>query len=171
MTLHEHLETKRRQNIVELNASGVCHLCGSISGRRSYERFVCNDDVVPDDENIEGFPAAPTTADIIDAFEVKYKCSDEEEQDVLKYYTQFEGNLNKMLECVMLSSDADKKDGSRITYNLQLRGGMSMIIRPTLQKQWGVLQQRRERQKGVAKRRRPRWRKVVTAVVAKVRRP
>ena len=28
---------------------------------------------------------------------------------MLKYYTQFEGNLNKMLECVMLSSDADKE--------------------------------------------------------------
>jgi len=48
-----------------------------------------------------------TTSDI-DAFEVKYKCSDEEEADVLKYYTQFKGDLNKMLECVMLSSDVDK---------------------------------------------------------------
>lgn len=48
-----------------------------------------------------------TTADI-DAFEVKYKCSDEEQSDVLKYYTQFKGDLNKMLECVMLSSDVDK---------------------------------------------------------------
>lgn len=48
-----------------------------------------------------------TTADI-DAFEVKYKCSDEEEADVLKYYSQFKGDLNKMLECVMLSSDVDK---------------------------------------------------------------
>lgn len=45
----------------------------------------------------------------IDAFEVKYKCSDEEEADVLKYYSQFKGDLNKMLECVMLSSDADKQ--------------------------------------------------------------
>mmetsp|Transcript_22371 Transcript_22371/g.48147 ORF Transcript_22371/g.48147 Transcript_22371/m.48147 type:complete len:345 (+) Transcript_22371:87-1121(+) len=49
-----------------------------------------------------------TTADI-DAFEVKYKCSDEEEKDVLKYYSQFKGDLNKMLECVMLSSDVDKE--------------------------------------------------------------
>ncbi|KAL7551489.1 hypothetical protein ACHAWF_014672 [Thalassiosira exigua] len=49
-----------------------------------------------------------TKADI-DAFEVKYKCSDDEEQDVLKYYTQFKGDLNKMLECVMLSSDVDKQ--------------------------------------------------------------
>jgi DnaJ family protein C protein 9 len=48
-----------------------------------------------------------TEADI-DAFEVKYKCSDEEENDVLKYCARFKGNLNKMLECVMLSSDIDK---------------------------------------------------------------
>jgi DnaJ family protein C protein 9 len=53
------------------------------------------------------FPTV-TTADI-DAFEVKYKCSDEEESDVLKYYSQFKGDLNKMLECVMLSSDVDKE--------------------------------------------------------------
>lgn len=49
-----------------------------------------------------------TTADI-DAFEVKYKCSDEEERDVLRYYAHFKGDLNKMVECVMLSSDADKE--------------------------------------------------------------
>ena len=48
-----------------------------------------------------------TEADI-NAFEIKYKCSDEEEQDVIKYYSRFKGDLNKMLECVMLSSDADK---------------------------------------------------------------
>ena len=53
------------------------------------------------------FPTV-TTADI-DAFEVKYKCSDEEEADVLKYYSHFKGDLNKMLECVMLSTDADKE--------------------------------------------------------------
>ena len=49
-----------------------------------------------------------TTADI-DAFEVKYKCSEEEEADVLKYYSQFKGDLGKMVECVMLSSDVDKE--------------------------------------------------------------
>jgi DnaJ family protein C protein 9 len=53
------------------------------------------------------FPTV-TTADI-DAFEVKYKCSEEEESDVLKYYTQFKGDLNKMIECVMLSTEADKE--------------------------------------------------------------
>ena len=40
---------------------------------------------------------------------VKYKCSDEEQEDVLKYYSQFKGDLNKMVECVMLSSDVDKE--------------------------------------------------------------
>ena len=49
-----------------------------------------------------------TTQDI-DTFAQKYKCSDEEEQDVLKYYTMFKGNLDKMLECVMCSDEIDKK--------------------------------------------------------------
>ena len=49
-----------------------------------------------------------TTADI-DKFTESYKCSEEEEADVLKYYTQFKGDLDKMLECVMCSNDIDKK--------------------------------------------------------------
>jgi DnaJ family protein C protein 9 len=49
-----------------------------------------------------------TTADI-DKFTETYKCSEEEEADVLKYYRQFKGDLDKMLECVMCSDDIDKK--------------------------------------------------------------
>lgn len=49
-----------------------------------------------------------TTADI-DKFTESYKCSEEEEKDVLKYYIQFKGDLNKMLECVMCSSEIDKR--------------------------------------------------------------
>lgn len=49
------------------------------------------------------------TTDDIDKFEAEYKCSKEEEADVLKYYKAFKGNLDKMLECVMLSKDVDKK--------------------------------------------------------------
>ena len=45
----------------------------------------------------------------IDKFAEKYKCSEEEEQDVLKYYQQFQGDLVKMLESVMLSSERDTK--------------------------------------------------------------
>lgn len=48
-----------------------------------------------------------TEQDITD-FEKKYKRSDEEEQDVLKYYKMCKGNLNKMLTCVMLSEEEDK---------------------------------------------------------------
>jgi DnaJ family protein C protein 9 len=44
----------------------------------------------------------------IDDFEAKYKLSDEERDDVLKYYTMFKGDLNKMLQCVMLGSEIDK---------------------------------------------------------------
>lgn len=47
------------------------------------------------------------TTSQIDKFAEKYKCSEEEEQDVLKYYQQFKGDLSKMLENVMLSSDRD----------------------------------------------------------------
>lgn len=47
-----------------------------------------------------------STSDI-DAFSAKYKCSTEEEGDVLKEYTKFKGNLMKMLSCVMLSTPRD----------------------------------------------------------------
>lgn len=49
-----------------------------------------------------------STADI-DNFAAKYKCSDEEQRDVLKYYKKFKGDLDKMLDCVMLSNECDKK--------------------------------------------------------------
>eukprot|EP00588_Corethron_pennatum_P010024 CAMPEP_0194269280 /NCGR_PEP_ID=MMETSP0169-20130528/3466_1 /TAXON_ID=218684 /ORGANISM="Corethron pennatum, Strain L29A3" /LENGTH=330 /DNA_ID=CAMNT_0039010865 /DNA_START=172 /DNA_END=1164 /DNA_ORIENTATION=- len=44
----------------------------------------------------------------IDAFEEKYRGGDEERIDVLKYYVTCKGNLNRMLECVMLSREDDK---------------------------------------------------------------
>lgn len=47
------------------------------------------------------------TTSQIDKFAEKYKCSEEEEQDVLKFYQQFKGDLCKMLENVLLSSDRD----------------------------------------------------------------
>lgn len=47
------------------------------------------------------------TTNDIDAFTESYKCSEEEEKDVLKYYRQFEGNVDKMLECVMCSDAVD----------------------------------------------------------------
>jgi hypothetical protein len=50
-TPHENLETKRRRNIVELNRSGACHICGCTSGSRSYRRFVGNDD--DDDDRVD----------------------------------------------------------------------------------------------------------------------
>ena len=47
-----------------------------------------------------------TTSDI-DKFAAKYKCSSQEEEDVLKEYTKYKGNLLKMLDCVMLSEPRD----------------------------------------------------------------
>jgi len=49
------------------------------------------------------------TKDGIDKFTLSYKCSEAEESDVLKYYKQFKGDLNKMLECVMCSEIPDQK--------------------------------------------------------------
>lgn len=43
----------------------------------------------------------------IEAFAVKYKCSDEERRDVLKEFTARKGNLVKMLDFVMLSEPRD----------------------------------------------------------------
>ncbi|KAL3931467.1 MAG: hypothetical protein SGBAC_011294 [Bacillariaceae sp.] len=50
-----------------------------------------------------------TSTQKIDDFEMKYKMSLEEEADVLKYYEQFQGNLVKCLEFVMLSQERDVK--------------------------------------------------------------
>lgn len=47
-----------------------------------------------------------STSDI-DAFGAKYKNSEEEAADVLKYYDICKGDLDKMLSCVMLSENED----------------------------------------------------------------
>lgn len=59
-------------------------------------------------EYFRGIFGTVSTEDI-DKFTLQYKCSEEEEKDVLKYYAQFKGNLDKMLECVMCSQEIDKK--------------------------------------------------------------
>jgi DnaJ homolog subfamily C member 9 len=43
----------------------------------------------------------------IEAFAIKYKCSDEERRDVIKEFVQQKGNLNKMMDYVMLSEPRD----------------------------------------------------------------
>jgi len=45
----------------------------------------------------------------IDEFSLKYKCSEEEQRDVLKEYKRWKGDLIKMLEYVMLSTPLDAK--------------------------------------------------------------
>ena len=49
------------------------------------------------------------TTSKIDQFSVKYKCSEEEQRDVLKEYKRWKGDLVKMLEYVMLSEPLDAK--------------------------------------------------------------
>ena len=58
MPLHEYLETKRRQNIRELNATKACHICGS-SCRHSggLSRLIANhtnDDDDHDEDEVAG---------------------------------------------------------------------------------------------------------------------
>eukprot|EP00545_Synedropsis_sp_CCMP1620_P013829 CAMPEP_0119009374 /NCGR_PEP_ID=MMETSP1176-20130426/4319_1 /TAXON_ID=265551 /ORGANISM="Synedropsis recta cf, Strain CCMP1620" /LENGTH=335 /DNA_ID=CAMNT_0006961881 /DNA_START=39 /DNA_END=1046 /DNA_ORIENTATION=- len=69
-----------------------------------------------DDMNANSFDAmknyfssifGQVTTNKIDLFAEKYKCSEEEESDVLKYYRQFKGHVGKMLENVMLSTEKD----------------------------------------------------------------
>ena len=93
--------------------------------RKEYDETGEIDDNDDDDDDDDGFGSKKSGSDMwkefftstfgkvttqdIDTFAQKYKCSDEEEQDVLKYYTMFKGNLDKMLECVMCSDEIDKK--------------------------------------------------------------
>ena len=49
------------------------------------------------------------TTSKIDQFALKYKCSEEEQNDVLNHYQQFKGDLNKMLGYVMLSEPLDAR--------------------------------------------------------------
>jgi DnaJ family protein C protein 9 len=91
-----------------------------------------------------------TTADI-DAFEVKYKCSDEEEKDVLKYYMQFKGDLNKMVECVMLSSDADKERWVKDYINPAIDKGSVSDYSQVIQKTMGTAASSTKSKKKVVK--------------------
>jgi DnaJ family protein C protein 9 len=91
-----------------------------------------------------------TTADI-DAFEVKYKCSDEEEKDVLKYYMQFKGDLNKMVECVMLSSDADKERWVKDYINPAIDKGNVTDYSQMIQKTMGTAASSTKKKKKVVK--------------------
>lgn len=99
-----------------------------------------------------------TTADI-DAFEVKYKCSDEEEKDVLKYYMQFKGDLNKMVECVMLSSDADKKRWVKDYINPAIDKGNVSDYSQMIQKTIGTASSSTKSKKKVAKKKNGRGKK------------
>lgn len=92
------------------------------------------------------FPSV-TTADI-DAFEVKYKCSDEEEEDVLKYYSQFKGDLNKMLECVMLSADIDKERWVKDYINPAIQSGDVKDFSDQLNKTIGSATTKKSKSKG-----------------------
>ena len=57
MPLHEYLEKKRRENIVQLNASGACHICGSTCrNSQGFRHFMDYENSAV--ENINGGPKA-----------------------------------------------------------------------------------------------------------------
>ena len=83
------------------------------------EGIIPHDDEMDDDGNDDDDSGRKTwknyfdlifgkvTTSEIDAFAMKYKMSEEEEKDVLKYWVEKKGNLLKMLEFVMLSELRD----------------------------------------------------------------
>ena len=74
----------------------------------------------------------------IDVFKDKYKQSDEEATDVLKWYDRCKGDLNRMLGCVMLS---EKKDKARWVKD---------IIEPAIKEGKATRYEALERTKGTA---------------------
>ena len=54
---------------------------------------------------------APVTEESIAAFEASYRGSEEEQNDVLQYYDEFEGNMDKAFEWILLSDP--NKDSHR----------------------------------------------------------
>lgn len=74
------------------------------------------------------------TTSKIDQFAEKYKCSEEEESDVLKYYRQFKGNVAKMLQNVMLSTERDAERWVEDYLTPAIDSGEVPDYRKTLQK-------------------------------------
>jgi len=94
------------------------------SKRREYDRSGEIDDTDADrddgDDNTTGGGTkawtdyfrsvfGPVTPNDIDQFTSTYRCSDAERKDVLEFYVKFEGDLNRILECVMCSVGVEDK--------------------------------------------------------------
>jgi DnaJ family protein C protein 9 len=88
------------------------------------------------------------STDDIDEFAMKYKMSEEEEQDVLKHYEKYKGNLVKMLEYVMLSEERDVPRWVEDYIQPALSAGKIKSYTDTMNKTLKTIQKRLEKQKG-----------------------
>jgi DnaJ family protein C protein 9 len=91
------------------------------------------------------------STDDIDQFAMKYKMSEEEEQDVLKHYEKYKGNLVKMLEYVMLSEERDVPRWVEDYIQPALTAGNIKSYTDTMNKTLKTIQKRLEKQKDCEK--------------------
>lgn len=63
------------------------------------------------------------TADVIESFAEKYKGSDEEKRDVLKWYEKCEGKMAKLYKNVMLSDPAEDEERFRVIIDAGIESG------------------------------------------------
>mmetsp|Transcript_4806 Transcript_4806/g.5564 ORF Transcript_4806/g.5564 Transcript_4806/m.5564 type:complete len:307 (+) Transcript_4806:114-1034(+) len=91
------------------------------------------------------------TTSKIDSFSERYKCSEEEESDVLKYYCQFHGNLQKMLQNVMLSSERDAPRWVEDFITPAMESGEVPDYSPTLKRSLAKCQKILENNKAASK--------------------
>ncbi|GMI42387.1 hypothetical protein TrCOL_g11589 [Triparma columacea] len=110
-------DSSKAQKTAQFQAiSGAYEILSDVSKRSNYDQYgLSSDDSMGMDEPdcgwTEYFNAIYQRVDEgkIKVFKDKYKGSDEERRDVLKWYKVTEGDLGKMLECVMLSTAGDFK--------------------------------------------------------------
>jgi len=84
----------------------------------------------------------------IEAFSAKYKCSDEERRDVLKEFRARRGNLEKMLDYVMLSEprDAERWVEDYLRPAMESGGEADPSFRATMEKSLKKLQKKVEQE-------------------------
>jgi DnaJ homolog subfamily C member 9 len=97
--------------------------------RERYDRTGSTSEVLEDEEDFnwlsfyrEQFADALTTENIT-TFSQKYKGSDEERQDLLKAYTEHEGNLGHIYQTVMLSDVLEDDDRFRQILDEEIANG------------------------------------------------
>ena len=85
----------------------------------------------------------------IDDFEMKYKMSDEEEKDVLKYYEKCKGDMVKCLEFVMLSQERDVERWIEDYIQPAIDAGTIHNYDKQLEKSRNLISKRLEKEQGI----------------------